>query len=137
MKILIDTNIFIPLEPFQEKDHEASRQQTLKFMEICRKNNIDVYLHPATKKDIQNDKDEKRRDIRLGSISKYHILSHPPVIPTAMIEILGSPEMGSHDQIDHGFIMIMIQYSNRCVKTMMDLTNGLISVKRNTGKLWW
>jgi ribosomal protein S18 acetylase RimI-like enzyme len=110
MKILIDTNIFIPLEPFQEKDLEVGRQQILKIMEICRKNNIDVYLHPATKKDIQNDKDEKRRNIRLGSISKYHILSHPPVVPTAMIEILGSPEIGSHDQIDHDLMAAV--YSN-------------------------
>ncbi|EPG65778.1 GNAT family N-acetyltransferase [Leptospira wolffii] len=100
MKILIDTNILIPLEPVHGEDIEPKRQSALDFTSICRNNNIEIFLHPAGKRDISNDKDQVRGKIRLEAYQKYKELHKPPILSTEMTEIIGKPRPNSHDEID-------------------------------------
>ncbi|EKR71276.1 GNAT family N-acetyltransferase [Leptospira noguchii] len=100
MKILIDTNILIPLEPVYEKDIEIQRQTALEFISLCRNNNIDIYLHPAGRKDIENDQDSIRKQIRIETYKKYKELKHPPEVTKDMLSVLGNPKLNPHDNID-------------------------------------
>ncbi|ALO26010.1 GNAT family N-acetyltransferase [Leptospira borgpetersenii] len=100
MKTLIDTNILIPLEPVHGEDIEPKRQSALDFTSICRNNNIEIFLHPAGKRDISNDKDQVRGKIRLEAYQKYKELHKPPILSTEMTEIIGKPRPNSHDEID-------------------------------------
>ncbi|MGJ4752345.1 GNAT family N-acetyltransferase [Leptospira kmetyi] len=104
MKILIDTNILIPLEPFHPKDLEKGRANALNFVSICRNNGIEIYLHPSGKKDIENDKDSTRQKIRLEAYKKYQELTHPPKVTQEIVDILGNPKKNSHDEIDYDML---------------------------------
>lgn len=100
MKILIDTNILIPLEPVHSIDIESQRQVALNFTSFCRNHNIEIFLHPAGKKDIANDKDQIRKQIRIDAYKKYKELLKPPSLSDEMISIIGKAKPESHDEID-------------------------------------
>lgn len=100
MKILIDTNILIPLEPFFGTDIESQRSNALELISLCLKHGIEIFLHPEGRKDIANDRNETRKQIRVEAYKKYKELIHPPTPSKEMKEILGVPKPGSHDEID-------------------------------------
>ncbi|MDI7208782.1 GNAT family N-acetyltransferase [Leptospira santarosai] len=100
MKILIDTNILIPLEPVHSVDIEPQRSAALDFISLCLKNNIEIFLHPEGRKDIENDKNRIRKQIRTDAYKKYKELAHPPAPSKEMMDIIGDPIPGSHDEID-------------------------------------
>lgn len=100
MKILIDTNILIPLEPVHSADIEPQRSAALDFISLCLKNNIEIFLHPKGRKDIENDKNQVRKQIRTDAYKKYKELVHPPAPSKEMMDIIGDPIPGSHDEID-------------------------------------
>ncbi|MBW1702163.1 MAG: hypothetical protein JRJ50_08565 [Deltaproteobacteria bacterium] len=89
MKFLIDTNIFIPLEP-------------TRFFQI--------YVHPAERADLKRDKDEERRKLREILFNKYPSLPQPPPIPSSLESILGYAEPESNSWVDHQLIAAL--YSN-------------------------
>lgn len=100
MKILIDTNILIPLEPVFGTDIESQRSNALELISLCLKHGIEIFLHPEGRKDITNDRNETRKRIRVEAYKKYKELIHPPSPSIEMTKILGEPNPGSHDAID-------------------------------------
>jgi hypothetical protein len=72
MRTLIDTNIIIPLE-----DDSILESR---FADFCREasKTSDLIIHPASKLDIDRDKNEERKKIILSKISKYQELEKPP-----------------------------------------------------------
>ncbi|EMO38990.1 hypothetical protein LEP1GSC186_3686 [Leptospira noguchii serovar Autumnalis str. ZUN142] len=71
MKILIDTNVLIPLEPVHSADIEPQRSAALDIISLCLKNNIEIFLDPEGRKDIENDKNQVRKQIRTDAYKKY------------------------------------------------------------------
>jgi hypothetical protein len=73
MHLLIDTNIFI----YREDDRVIS-QNVSNLFGLLKEISVDVFIHPASKADIQRDTDQRRRDVMLSKFQTYRELSAPP-----------------------------------------------------------
>ena len=100
MKLLIDTNVFIPLEPASTSDLERLSPDAARLLQVIQKERHEVFLHPKSRVDITRDKDESRRRLRILAFNKYpHLASVEPFplfsekLPTA------SPD--SNDDVDN------------------------------------
>lgn len=80
MKLLIDTNVLIPLEPGSKTDVEPMTSLATDLQQV----GATLYLHPIQRSDIEQDKDHDRRALRLRLIEKYLQLPSPPV-PSPML----------------------------------------------------
>ena len=74
LRILIDTNILLPLEPTSLNDVESQSHLANEFIQKSQKANALIYLLDVQKNDINRDKDEKRRNLRLLACEKYQLL---------------------------------------------------------------
>lgn len=93
MRILIDTNILIPLEDI-DVDFDA------KLAELTRlaSGKHEILVHSASVEDISRDKNPARREAMLKRLEKYNQLSHPPVLSdTVEIELFGKPAKANHN----------------------------------------
>ncbi len=78
MRILLDTNIIIPLE-------DSSRALHASFGDFVRLANIHKHtllVHPSSLDDIERDPDEERQKISLSRFRKYTLLTPPPEPPS-------------------------------------------------------
>lgn len=101
MKFLIDTNIFIPLEPTEYDDLENNTILATDFDRLSAKAQQQLFLHPAQIIDISKDSDERRRHIREIQFKKYPILSNPPNISEELEKIIGKATHGTNDWVDN------------------------------------
>ena len=104
MKFLIDTNIFIPLEPTRFFDVEGSTNKVTEFVKLSAVSGHQIYVHPAERADLKRDKDEERRKLREILFNKYPSLPQPPPIPPSLESILGYAEPESNNWVDHQLI---------------------------------
>ncbi len=117
MKFLIDTNIFIPLEPIRRDDLLASSPAAAKLARLSAEGGHQLYVHPASRVDIGRDSDEDRRTIREAQISKYPMLPHPPQ-PSGELEArIGRARQGSNDWVDNQLLAALAADSIDCVIT--------------------
>ncbi len=99
MNILIDTNIFIPLESQSISDIEPETPKINEFYKKAKSIDYHIFLLDVQKKDIQNDKNEERRHMRLFAFEKYELLEN--VKPTQIIlKNFSNVPNNSHDYID-------------------------------------
>ena len=96
MRILLDTNIFIPLEdssiPLSKQIAELNRIVSGKH---------ELLIHPDTKRDINRDKDQKRKQKFIERIKKYNPLNTPPFLDKETeIKLFGKPKK-DNDSVDH------------------------------------
>ncbi|MBQ9206786.1 MAG: hypothetical protein IJ158_08755 [Treponema sp.] len=99
MNILIDTNIFIPLELTSLSDVEPETHAINELYRKAKEIDCHVFLLGTQKKDVENDKNPERNSIRLLAFEKYELLENvktTEIISTAFPNI---PE-NSHDFID-------------------------------------
>jgi len=101
MKFLIDTNIFIPLEPTDFADLEAGTSSAVQFARLVFEAGHQLYVHPATRLDIRRDVDEVRRKVRDILFDKYPCLPDPPPISSRLECILGHAEPQSNEWVDN------------------------------------
>jgi ribosomal protein S18 acetylase RimI-like enzyme len=100
MKYLIDTNVFIPLEPTGPDDVGALTSRAASFAQKANRAGSSLFIHPAQSRDISNDQNNERRQLRETLLGKYPALPEPP--SARRIEsVLGSPPIESHDWVDH------------------------------------
>jgi L-amino acid N-acyltransferase YncA len=100
LKFLIDTNIFIPLEPTAPEENESLRSTAALFAQKANQSGFPLLVHPAQMLDILGDRDESRRELRKALLGKYPQLPDPP--SSARVDsILGAPNPSSHDWVDH------------------------------------
>jgi hypothetical protein len=88
MRVLIDTNIFISRE-----NHIVVPDRLQKLLNVIHSANVQILIHPSSVKEIQRDRDEKRKMIQLSKIKTYAVLEDPPD-PTGDVEyvnIVGEP----------------------------------------------
>jgi hypothetical protein len=101
MKFLIDTNIFIPLEPIHFSEVEGATVNATKFAQLAAIAGHHLYVHPAGRKDLRQDLDKERRNLREILFNKYPLLPDPPPISSHLESVLGHTEPDSNDWVDH------------------------------------
>lgn len=107
MKFLIDTNIFIPLEPTGISDVAEGTAPATKFVRLISEAEHQLYVHPAAHADILRDPDNNRRKLREILFQKYAHLPDPPPITPQTESVLGQVEQKSNDWVDHNLIVAL------------------------------
>jgi GNAT superfamily N-acetyltransferase len=100
MKLLIDTNIFIPLEPTAEGDLGPGTEPAVRFASRAQTFGCTLFVHPASRDDIDRDKDDRRRRLRTQTFQKYAQLPDPPPITPDIEALIGSATPQSNDWVD-------------------------------------
>jgi rRNA-processing protein FCF1 len=126
MRILIDTNIFIPLE-------DSNVDLDTKIAELCRLVSAkhELLLHPATIDDIQRDSNHARRDRTLARIHRYPLLESPPVFaPGEEVALLSEPK-NANDAVDN---IILLALHKNCVNWLISQDDGLHKKAKSLGQ---
>jgi hypothetical protein len=74
VRILLDTNILIPLED----SSKALEPHLARFHQLATTNGHQLLVHPASRTDIERDQNAQRRAITLSRLARYPILDAPP-----------------------------------------------------------
>jgi hypothetical protein len=129
LKILIDTNILLPLEPTSLNDVESLSHQANEFVQKTQKAKALIYLLDVQKNDINRDKDENRRNLRLLACEKYQLLTN-----VQMSEFFkGNFELSNlnpHDFVDVSLLNAL--YCN-AVSILVTNDNGIHSKAKKIG----
>jgi len=101
MKFLIDTNIFIPLEPTSSADIEVLSPSAARLLRLIQENEHQVFLHPKSLVDIGRDKNPERQQLRRLAFEKYPHLegTAAPFIDFTMV--VGEAESDSNCDVDN------------------------------------
>ena len=84
MKIIFDTNILIHIE--DPKELSKSLQDLMK---LFREHGHQIFIHPASLKDIDNDQDENRKKIILSKLKGYPLIESPPRPADDFLSVVG------------------------------------------------
>ena len=85
MKIIFDTNILIHIE-----DPKELTKNLQDLRKILGENEHKIFVHPASIKDINNDKDEHRKKIILSKLKGYPVIETPPNPPNDFLSLVGA-----------------------------------------------
>lgn len=99
MNILIDTNIFIPLEATSLSDIEPETHAINELYRKAKEIDYHIFLLDTQKKDVENDKNTERRAMRLLAFEKYELLENIKQTELISAAFPNVPE-DSHDFID-------------------------------------
>lgn len=100
MRLLVDTNILIPLEPATPEDAEPTTAFAAELVGLAQGAHP-IVVHPESLAELAGDSHEHRRSLRRVLVRKYVELTHPPV-PTAEMEAqIGRAVRGTNDWVDH------------------------------------
>ena len=103
MRILIDTNIFLPLE-------DASSALDSSIAELARLASTHQHaliIHPASIDDINRDSNQSRKTINLSRVAKYQRLENPPVLSSAEAIRLGLVAANDNDRVDNELLFAL------------------------------
>lgn len=95
MKIIFDTNILIHIE--DPKELSPNLQELLK---VFREHGHQVYIHPASFRDINNDENIERRNIISSKLKGYPVIGSPPLPDDDFLSLIGLPS-NSNDLNDN------------------------------------
>ena len=117
MRILLDTNIFIPLEDsflvIDEKLAELNRLVSGKHQ---------LLIHPSTSIDINRDKDTARKNRSLSRLAKYTELESPPELDSDLeASLFGEPKK-DNDTVDN---KILFALHKNCVHWLITEDGGI------------
>jgi L-amino acid N-acyltransferase YncA len=104
MKLLIDTNVFIPLEPTHPSQREALTESVTRLARLASESGFQTYLHPAARADLDRDKDLDRSRLRHTLFSKYPAIPDPPPVTARLEGILGKAAPFTNNWVDHQLI---------------------------------
>ncbi|MBA3831980.1 MAG: GNAT family N-acetyltransferase [Chthoniobacterales bacterium] len=103
MKYLIDTNVFIPLEPTAPGEIEPLTSAATSFAQKANRAGFPLFVHPAQTTEILHDRDDQRRSLRSTLLGKYPVLPEPPT--SARVDrILGQVPINTHHWVDHQLV---------------------------------
>lgn len=97
MKVLLDTNILIPLEDTGRLLEPALSE----VVRLCDNQGVQIFIHPAQEEDIQRDRDEARRELLLSRIPRYAKIPNPPELSDEELASLGWRQKNDNDRIDN------------------------------------
>lgn len=125
MRILIDTNIFIPME-------DSAIQLDTKLAELHRLASTEhqILVHPSSKDDISRDKNDARRSSMLQRLNKYVELESPPqFLENEEEQLLGSPKK-DNDRVDN---LILLALHKNCVHWLVTQDEGIHKKAKTIG----
>ena len=76
ISFLVDTNIFIQMEDASSSG--IIREPFADFSRLANQFGISLYLHPRSIKEIEKDRDQKRKKETLSKVKKYPLIENPP-----------------------------------------------------------
>jgi len=94
-KLLIDTNILIGLEDNKEIDTRLSS-----LFQKCQSHNVQVFIHEASRTDIERDKNNPRKAIILSKIAKFPELKDIPIPDKSSLESIYGEIKKPNDYVD-------------------------------------
>jgi GNAT superfamily N-acetyltransferase len=100
VRILVDTNILIPLEPTGPDDVEPGTPAAVELVRLTQQSHV-LVVHPSSVEELANDPNEHRRELRLLLVGKYTVLDQPPRPNDAMRRAIPEPAPASHDAVDY------------------------------------
>ena len=100
MRILIDTNIIIPLEDSSKILKESFSQ----FVRLALENKHILLIHPASIEDIHRDRDESRKQSMLSRIQKYPILEGTDTFTEEELQQHNISENSENDRVDNAIL---------------------------------
>lgn len=126
MRILLDTNVFIPLE-------DSSIELTDKLAKLSRlaSGTHNLLIHPASYEDIQRDKDEERRNSMLRRLRKYEPLESPPQFDKETEAGLFNAPKKPNDTVDN---LILYALHKNCVHWLVTQDSGIHKKARKIGE---
>lgn len=96
-KVLIDTNVFIALE----ETGRVMDDMHADMLRLCRELHFDLYCHPAQIKDLERDRQIKRRAIQISRLKSYPKLELPPEPTGFDLMELDWRQSNENDKIDN------------------------------------
>lgn len=102
MKVIFDTNILIHIE--DPKELSKNLQDLLR---IFREHGHQIFIHPASLKDIDNDQDENRKKIILSKLRGYPHIEAPPKPTNEFLSAVGKSL--NSNEINDNEILFSIQ----------------------------
>lgn len=102
MKLLIDTNIFIPLEPTDLQDSPEYTAVAAKLSRLASKTGTELWLHPAQRIDIAQDMLEQRRALREQLFQKYQTLHW---------QVPNPPSTNTNDWVDQFLVEALVRHA--------------------------
>lgn len=107
MRILIDTNILIPLEDTAGILSTAYAELN----RISQEQNHLIIVHPGSLEDLSRDKNDGRKQILLSKANKYPILESPPMPDDQEINDLGLTNNSDNDRIDNLILFAIYKHA--------------------------
>lgn len=129
MKLLLDTNILIPLERSGAPD-AGNTLSAYQLSRIAHESGHSFYVHPDVRADVARDRDLDRSQRFRSSIAKYAHLPDPPPITARLTAILGSPPIGSNDWVDNRLLAALVANS---VHLLVSEDAGILAKARKLG----
>lgn len=113
MRILIDTNRFIPLE-------NASAELDASLAELVRlagEFHHQLILHPASIEDLKRDTNAERLARNLAKVAKYSVLPNPPEPSAADFQALGLVDTSDNERVDNRILFALYRNSANILVT--------------------
>ncbi|GAA0986260.1 hypothetical protein GCM10009551_037590 [Nocardiopsis tropica] len=98
-RFLIDTNFFITLEPFNGSI-EPGQRTAAEVVRLCSKQGHRVFVHPASRDEIDNGKNPERVRQRHAELLKYEMLEDEPPVSKELKLLAGDSEVDSNNHRD-------------------------------------
>ena len=125
MRILLDTNIFIPME-----DSSNSLDEQLATLHRLSQLKLELLIHPESQKDIQRDKDESRKSAMLSRLNKYMLLTSPILLGDDEENTLFGVPKKENDKVDNRILYAL--YKN-CVHFLVTEDKGIHKKAKKLG----
>jgi GNAT superfamily N-acetyltransferase len=108
MRILVDTNVLIPLEP-TAPEHQEPRTPLAAEMIGLSQGVHAILIHPASVLELARDSNPDRRRLRGVLLGKYGELESPPSFDAGMEAEVGRATPGSNDWVDNQLLAAVVR----------------------------
>lgn len=104
MRILLDTNVIIDLEPTAHEHLSPLTMSAAELVRIALQHGVTIYQHPKVRQDLARDKDTARFQKRSILLNKYAVLPDPPGLWPSMTDRIGKSAEGTNDFVDDHYL---------------------------------
>ena len=101
MKFLLDTNAIIPAEPTRPADVEPTTPVVASLIGLIAEGRHQAFIHPVSKWELEQDRDDLRRTVRAQLLAKYPLLPSPPTQATRVEKVIGATRSETNDARDN------------------------------------
>ena len=126
MRILLDTNIFIPLE-----DSSIDMNEKLAELNKIVSGKHELLIHPATTLDLMRDKNLERRARIIPRLQKYQELEFSPEFKVDEETFLMGEPKKENDHIDN---LILLALKSNCVHWLVTEDSGIHKKAKRIGE---